>query len=306
MRGKSYLFTNEQIEYIINNWGKESPYSMRKKFGCSWEAVCKVAEEHGLEVSKSNRWTKEEVTTIMDKTEKAVAFEVQELGCKRGNIDESYMRAKKNVFQYSLDEFKSYFAFWREEGNEQALFCILDCYMDLIDYFVNKNLVNDLDKDDFLSAGKEGLVQAIQTFDYIKEDIKHFYSYAVNFIKKYILMELRAYKKYYDSFLFEDIIHYTKEGKEIYIEDLIGMTEEDVFKESLTKIKREMMNEILQSLTYRERQIILLRYGFGQTQNDVAKVFACSKYMISQQERKILVKMKQFKKVKQFKDLIEE
>ena len=48
MRGKKREFTDEEIQYIINNWGKESPHSMKKRFKCSWYAVCKVAEKHGL------------------------------------------------------------------------------------------------------------------------------------------------------------------------------------------------------------------------------------------------------------------
>lgn len=56
---KKFEFTEEQIEYIISNWGKESPYSMKKKFGCTWYAVCKVAELNGLEIPKTNEWTEE-------------------------------------------------------------------------------------------------------------------------------------------------------------------------------------------------------------------------------------------------------
>lgn len=49
MAGKKYIFTEEQINYIVENWGKESAHSMKKKFGCSWYAVCRVAEANGLE-----------------------------------------------------------------------------------------------------------------------------------------------------------------------------------------------------------------------------------------------------------------
>ena len=95
MRGKSYEFTDEQIQYIISNWGKESPHCMKKKFGCSWYAVCKIAEEHGLEIPKSNEWTEEEIETlkwlatkhhyseiakIMKKTENAVYLKARKLG----------------------------------------------------------------------------------------------------------------------------------------------------------------------------------------------------------------------------------
>ena len=95
MRGKSYVFTDEEIAYIVDNWGKESPYSMRKKIGCSWYAVCKVAEQHGLQIPTSNVWTSEEVATlkklsdqchyseiakVLNKTENAVYLKARKLG----------------------------------------------------------------------------------------------------------------------------------------------------------------------------------------------------------------------------------
>lgn len=64
MRGEKFVFTEEQINYIIEHWDKESAHSMKKRFGCSWYAVTSVAEENGLEPPKSNRWTKEQVETL--------------------------------------------------------------------------------------------------------------------------------------------------------------------------------------------------------------------------------------------------
>ncbi len=95
MSSKKYEFTEEQIQYIIENWGKESPYSMKKKFGCTWYAVSKVAESHGLELPTSNAWTEEEIETlkelsgqypyteiakIMNRTENAIYLKARKLG----------------------------------------------------------------------------------------------------------------------------------------------------------------------------------------------------------------------------------
>lgn len=66
MNGQKREFTQEEVLYIVNNWGKESAHSMKKKFNCSWYAVCRVAKENGLELPKSNNWTKEEVQTLKD------------------------------------------------------------------------------------------------------------------------------------------------------------------------------------------------------------------------------------------------
>ena len=95
MPRKKFIFTDEQIQYILENWGKESPHSMKKRFGCTWYAVCKVAESHGLPIPTSNAWTEEEVETLkklalqfhyteiakmMHKTENAIYLKAKKLG----------------------------------------------------------------------------------------------------------------------------------------------------------------------------------------------------------------------------------
>ncbi len=95
MRGLKFEFTEEQIEYIISNWGVESAHSMRLKFGCSWEAVCRVAAENGLDLPVSNIWTEEQIkqlkilsksyhykkiAKIMGKSENAIYLKARRMG----------------------------------------------------------------------------------------------------------------------------------------------------------------------------------------------------------------------------------
>ena len=95
MSNKKYEFSEAEKKYIIDNWGKESPTSMKNKIGCSWHAVCRVAAEHGLELPKSNNWTEEEINLlkslsdkchyaeiakIMNKTEPAIYLKAKKLG----------------------------------------------------------------------------------------------------------------------------------------------------------------------------------------------------------------------------------
>lgn len=95
MRGKAHEFTEEEIKYIVDNWEKESPYSMKNKFGCTWYAISKVATLHGLPLPTSNKWTEEEIetlkllsdkyhyseiATIMNKTENAIYIKAKRLG----------------------------------------------------------------------------------------------------------------------------------------------------------------------------------------------------------------------------------
>ncbi len=56
MKEKKFEFTEEQKEYIINNWGKVSVHSMKNKLGCSWYAVANVAKENNLDL-----YTKEKI-----------------------------------------------------------------------------------------------------------------------------------------------------------------------------------------------------------------------------------------------------
>ncbi|MDD4188112.1 MAG: hypothetical protein PHX04_05105 [Bacilli bacterium] len=95
MRGKKFEFTDEQIQYILDNWGKESAHSMKKKFGCTWDAVVGIAKANGLELPTSNDWTQEEIDTLkvlaekyhykdiaknMGKTENAIYLKARRLG----------------------------------------------------------------------------------------------------------------------------------------------------------------------------------------------------------------------------------
>lgn len=90
---KARVFTEEETNYIINHWGKESVYSMRKKFNCSWEAVCKVAEKNGLEMPKSNRWTKEEEENLKYLAESYYYEEIAKIMGK--STTAIYLKAKK-------------------------------------------------------------------------------------------------------------------------------------------------------------------------------------------------------------------
>ena len=93
MPGKKYEFTEEQIKYILDNWGKESPHSMKNKFGCTWYAVCKVAASHGLEIPTSNAWTEEEIKALKELADKYHYTEIAKIMGKTENA--IYLKARK-------------------------------------------------------------------------------------------------------------------------------------------------------------------------------------------------------------------
>ena len=93
MRGQKYEFTQEQIDYIINNWGVESAHSMKKKFGCSWYAVCNVAKEHGLEMPDSNAWTEQDIKMLEELSSKYHYKEIAKIMSRSENA--IYLKAKR-------------------------------------------------------------------------------------------------------------------------------------------------------------------------------------------------------------------
>ena len=93
MSNKKYEFSEEEKNYIINNWGKESPTSMKNKIGCSWHAVCRVASEYGLELPTSNNWTEEEINLLKKLSDKYHYAEIAKIMNKTENS--IYLKAKK-------------------------------------------------------------------------------------------------------------------------------------------------------------------------------------------------------------------
>lgn len=69
-RGQKFEFSQDQKDYIVNNWGKESAHSMKNKFGCSWYAVCNVAKEFELDMPESNKWTEEQINLLIKMSDK--------------------------------------------------------------------------------------------------------------------------------------------------------------------------------------------------------------------------------------------
>lgn len=92
-RGKKFEFSQEQIDYIINNWGKESAYSMKNKFGCSWYAICNVAKQHGLSMPESDKWTKQQVDELVKMSDKMHYEKIAQILGKTNNA--VYLKAKR-------------------------------------------------------------------------------------------------------------------------------------------------------------------------------------------------------------------
>ena len=210
----------------------------------------------------------------------------------------------------SLEETKKCLRAWREFYDKEALEVLMVCNGGLVVFFVKKYLGMGLTFDELKSAGDEGLLRAINKFDYKEREIEKFSSYISVAIENQIRIELRKYNKHSHVLSFNQPIGQNKDGDEMTIEDLIGTDADKLIEDVISEMKIDIVREALQCLTSRERQIILLRYGLDdthkKTQDEIAEMFGCSKSAIVKQEKKALIKMRHPRNTKKLKDFIEE
>ena len=77
---------------------------------------------------------------------------------------------------------------------------------------------------------------------------------------------------------------------------MLGTENDYVCKEVEQQDERDVVNEVLEQLSVREREIVDMRYGFSSgkemTQKEVADVLNISQSYISRIEKKILCRLK--------------
>lgn len=210
----------------------------------------------------------------------------------------------------SLEETKNCLRAWRELGDKDALEVLTICNGGLVGFFAKKYLGKGLTFDELKSAGYEGLINAINKFNYTENAIEGFSSYISAAIENQMKNELRKYNKHSHVLSFEQPIGQNKDGDEMKIEDLIGTDADQLIEDVIAEMKIDIVREALQCLNSREQQIILLRYGLDEThkkiQEEVAEIFGCSKNTIVKQEQKALIKMRHPRNTRKLKDFIED
>lgn len=210
----------------------------------------------------------------------------------------------------SLEETKKCLIAWREQFDEDSLTLLVIYNRGLVGYFAKRHLGKGLTFEELKSAGDEGLIRAINKFNYLENPIESFSTYVSTAIENQILYELRKYNKHSHVLSFEQPLGQNKDGEELTIEDIIGTDGEELLEKVISEMKIDIVREALECLTTIEKQIIFLRYGMDKThqktQEEVAKIFGCSRTLISRQEQKALIKMRHPRNTRKLKDFIED
>ena len=180
-----------------------------------------------------------------------------------------------------------------KQGDENAIKMIIEHNIRLVLYEVNNRFKSvEYDKKDLVSIGNVGLMKAVTTFDKSKK--VEFTTYATRCIDNEILMFLRKLKKDQKVDSFDKTITHDKEGKELKIEDTIS-DETDIVEDYEKNITYKIIREIVKELPDRDREIIMLHFGFYNnevhTQKEIADMMSISQSYVSRLITKIVKKI---------------
>ena len=166
----------------------------------------------------------------------------------------------------------------------------------LVVYIAKKFENTGIGIEDLISIGTIGLMKSINTFNTDKK-IK-LATYASRCIENEILMFLRRSNRIKTEVSIDEPLNQDGDGNELLLSDILG-TDADVTSRRIEdEVDKKLLHASIEKLNKRERNIMELRFGFGnsdgneKTQKEVADMLGISQSYISRLEKKIINKMK--------------
>ncbi|MGL4336000.1 MAG: RNA polymerase sporulation sigma factor SigK [Turicibacter sp.] len=190
-------------------------------------------------------------------------------------------------------EEEDYYLDLMAEGNKDAREKLIEHNLRLVAHIVKKYQNQTDDKEDLISIGTIGLIKAIDS--YSKDKGTKLATYAARCIDNEILMLFRSTKKMRNDVSLYDPIGFDKEGNEICLIDVVKDEEKDLNDIIIQQLAIEKVERHLNSLTQREREIIVRRFGLEnqkeETQQEIAKSYGISRSYVSRIEKRALMKL---------------
>lgn len=181
-------------------------------------------------------------------------------------------------------------------GDESVKQILVERNLRLVVYIAKKFENTGIGIEDLISIGTIGLMKAINTFNADK-NIK-LATYASRCIENEILMFLRRSNRIKTEVSIDEPLNQDGDGNELLLSDILG-TEADVTSRRIEdEVDKQLLHASIDKLNKRERNIMELRFGFGEnngsekTQKEVADMLGISQSYISRLEKKIIGKMK--------------
>lgn len=164
----------------------------------------------------------------------------------------------------------------------------------LVVYIARKFENTKISIEDLISIGTIGLIKAVNTFDPDKK-IK-LATYASKCIENEILMYLRKTSKIKNEVSFDEPLNTDWDGNELLLSDILGTEGDIIFKYLEDEVDKSLLNQAIEKLTNRERNIVELRFGLTsgmeKTQKEVADLLGISQSYISRLEKRIIKRLR--------------
>lgn len=182
----------------------------------------------------------------------------------------------------------------KEMGDEKATQKLIEHNLRLVAYIAKKFENTNIDFEDLISTGAIGLIKAVRTFK-VDKNIR-LATYASRCIENEILMQIRKTTKLKNDISLDKPLCEDYDGNQLVLSDILPSEEDVEIKTVDEPADRQVINQLISNLNYREREIMILRYGLmGQeelTQREVALKLGISQSYISRLEKRILNDMK--------------
>lgn len=213
------------------------------------------------------------------------------------------LKSENSLFYLSYGESLPY-AYSQEEESEKLQNLtsgevsvkkdLIEHNLRLVVYIARKFDGCGVDIDDLISVGSVGLIKAVNTFN-LEKNIK-LATYASRCIENEILMYLRKISKTKGDISLDEPLNVDYEGNELLLSDVLGTDPEIVYKTQEEIEEKKLLKTALEKLSFRERQIMHLRFGLSGedelTQKEVADLLGISQSYISRLEKKIVQRLK--------------
>ena len=195
----------------------------------------------------------------------------------------------------NAEEEKEYFE-KSKNGDEEARAKLIEHNLRLVAHIVRKYYYSSKNTEDLISIGTIGLIKAIDSFD--NGNGARFATYAARCIQNEILMFFRSQKKLGYEVSLNDTIDIDKDGNPLTYIDIV-CTEDTIAEDIDKKIKiNKALNFIKNNLDEREKTILIMRYGLGNTrvytQKQIAEKLNISRSYVSRIEKSALQKINKY------------
>ena len=181
-----------------------------------------------------------------------------------------------------------------EQGDENAKQLLIERNLRLVVYIARRFENTGVNLEDLMSIGTIGLIKAICTYR-LDKNIK-LATYASRCIENEILMHIRKIAGQKAEVSLDEPINMDYDGNELLLSDVLGTDEDEVLRPLEEDVDLQLLQQALEQLPVREREIVEMRFGLrGRkelTQKEVAQKLGISQSYISRLEKRIMLRLK--------------